>query len=127
TRPSGRTSPCTAHRHGLHQAWGSRTGPPQRGQVGAVLITPDSSAPAAGRQVPGPAVGRISSIHSITSVPRRLHTEPVTTRRVPCVGAVIKDAAGRLLLVKRGHEPGAGLWTLPGGPIEPGGTGPPAV
>jgi 8-oxo-dGTP diphosphatase len=36
------------------------------------------------------------------------------------VGAVIKDAAGRLLLVRRGHEPGAGLWSLPGGRIEPG-------
>jgi 8-oxo-dGTP diphosphatase len=33
---------------------------------------------------------------------------------------VIKDAAGRLLLIKRGHDPGAGLWSLPGGRIEPG-------
>jgi 8-oxo-dGTP diphosphatase len=41
---------------------------------------------------------------------------------IPCVGAVIKDARGRLLLVKRGHEPGAGLWSLPGGRIEPGET-----
>jgi 8-oxo-dGTP diphosphatase len=38
------------------------------------------------------------------------------------VGAVIKDAAGRLLLIRRGHEPGAGLWSLPGGQIEPGET-----
>jgi ADP-ribose pyrophosphatase YjhB (NUDIX family) len=28
-----------------------------------------------------------------------------------------------LLLIKRGHEPGAGLWSLPGGRIEPGETG----
>jgi 8-oxo-dGTP diphosphatase len=41
---------------------------------------------------------------------------------VPCVGAVITDAAGRLLLIKRGHAPGAGLWSLPGGRIEPGET-----
>ena len=41
---------------------------------------------------------------------------------VPCVGAVIKDEQGRLLLIKRGHEPGAGLWSLPGGRIEPGET-----
>ena len=27
---------------------------------------------------------------------------------IPCVGAVIKDGQGRLLLIKRGHEPGAG-------------------
>jgi ADP-ribose pyrophosphatase YjhB (NUDIX family) len=38
------------------------------------------------------------------------------------VGAVIKDDQGRLLLIKRGHEPGAGLWSLPGGRIEPGET-----
>jgi 8-oxo-dGTP diphosphatase len=43
-------------------------------------------------------------------------------RRIPCVGAVIKDRDGRLLLIKRGHEPGAGLWSLPGGRIEPGET-----
>ncbi len=41
---------------------------------------------------------------------------------VPCVGAVVKDSRGRLLLIKRGHEPGAGLWSLPGGRIEPGET-----
>jgi 8-oxo-dGTP diphosphatase len=51
----------------------------------------------------------------------------VTARRIPCVGAVIKDEAGRLLLIKRGHEPGAGLWTLPGGRIEPGETDEQAV
>jgi 8-oxo-dGTP diphosphatase len=38
------------------------------------------------------------------------------------VGAVIKDQDGRLLLIKRGHEPGAGLWSLPGGRIEAGET-----
>jgi ADP-ribose pyrophosphatase YjhB (NUDIX family) len=42
--------------------------------------------------------------------------------RIPCVGAVIRDGAGRLLLIKRGHDPGAGLWSLPGGRIEPGET-----
>jgi ADP-ribose pyrophosphatase YjhB (NUDIX family) len=41
-------------------------------------------------------------------------------RPVPCVGAIIKDGEGRLLLIKRGHEPGAGLWSLPGGRIEAG-------
>src|SRR5260370_40255876 len=41
---------------------------------------------------------------------------------IPCVGAVIKDDQGRLLLIKRGHEPGAGLWSIPGGRIEPGET-----
>jgi 8-oxo-dGTP diphosphatase len=58
---------------------------------------------------------------------RRRHTERVATRRIPCVGAVIKDPQGRLLLIKRGHEPGAGLWSLPGGRIEPGETDEQAV
>ena len=30
------------------------------------------------------------------------------------------DGEGRLLMIKRGHEPGAGLWSIPGGRIEPG-------
>jgi 8-oxo-dGTP diphosphatase len=46
---------------------------------------------------------------------------------VPCVGAIIKDEAGRLLLVKRGHEPEAGRWSLPGGRVEPGETDEQAV
>lgn len=46
-------------------------------------------------------------------------TAPTGTR-VRCVGAVIRDAAGRLLLVRRAHSPGAGQWSLPGGRVEPG-------
>jgi ADP-ribose pyrophosphatase YjhB (NUDIX family) len=38
--------------------------------------------------------------------------------RVNCVGAIIGDASGRLLLIKRGHPPGAGLWSIPGGRVE---------
>jgi ADP-ribose pyrophosphatase YjhB (NUDIX family) len=40
--------------------------------------------------------------------------------RIDCVGAIITDATGRLLLIKRGHEPEAGRWSLPGGRVEPG-------
>ena len=47
--------------------------------------------------------------------------------RVPCVGAVVRDAAGRLLLVQRANEPGRGLWSVPGGRVEPGETMPEAV
>jgi 8-oxo-dGTP diphosphatase len=46
---------------------------------------------------------------------------------VPCVGAVVHDAAGRLLLIQRGHAPHAGLWSLPGGRVEPGETAEEAV
>ena len=41
---------------------------------------------------------------------------------IPCVGAVVFDAQGRLLMIQRGHDPGAGLWSIPGGRIEPGET-----
>ena len=46
----------------------------------------------------------------------------VNGTRIPCVGAVVRDGAGRLLLIKRGHDPEAGKWSLPGGRIEPGET-----
>jgi 8-oxo-dGTP diphosphatase len=49
------------------------------------------------------------------------------TDAIPCVGAIIKDQAGRLLLIKRGHQPGAGLWSVPGGRVEPGETDEQAV
>jgi 8-oxo-dGTP diphosphatase len=51
----------------------------------------------------------------------------MTGRRIPCVGAIINDRRGRLLLIKRGHEPDAGLWSLPGGRVEPGETDEQAV
>jgi 8-oxo-dGTP diphosphatase len=44
----------------------------------------------------------------------------VSGRRIECVGAVVADPDGRLLLVLRGREPGAGLWSIPGGKVEPG-------
>ncbi|MGW5054192.1 NUDIX hydrolase [Actinokineospora sp. NPDC004072] len=39
---------------------------------------------------------------------------------IRCVGAVVHDAAGRLLLIRRARPPGAGLWSLPGGKVDPG-------
>ncbi|WP_299952228.1 NUDIX domain-containing protein [uncultured Modestobacter sp.] len=39
---------------------------------------------------------------------------------VPCVGAVVHDGRGRLLLVRRAHAPSAGTWSVPGGRVEPG-------
>ncbi|MFD1047221.1 NUDIX domain-containing protein [Kibdelosporangium lantanae] len=46
--------------------------------------------------------------------------EPGGIRVIRCVGGVIHDTQGRLLLVRRAHEPGKGLWSLPGGRVEPG-------
>lgn len=39
---------------------------------------------------------------------------------MPCVGAVVLDTSGRLLVVRRKHEPAAGRWSLPGGRVESG-------
>jgi ADP-ribose pyrophosphatase YjhB (NUDIX family) len=39
---------------------------------------------------------------------------------VLAAGAVVRDTAGRLLLVQRGHDPGRGLWSIPGGRVEAG-------
>jgi 8-oxo-dGTP diphosphatase len=39
---------------------------------------------------------------------------------VRCVGGVAVDPDGRLLLVRRANEPGRGLWSVPGGRVEPG-------
>jgi 8-oxo-dGTP diphosphatase len=45
----------------------------------------------------------------------------VTERpRIRCVGAIITRSGGQLLLIQRGNEPGRGLWSLPGGRVDPG-------
>jgi 8-oxo-dGTP diphosphatase len=51
----------------------------------------------------------------------------VSVSVIPCVGAVVTDEQGRLLMIQRGHDPGAGLWSIPGGRIEPGETDPQAL
>ncbi|MFC4905793.1 NUDIX hydrolase [Actinomadura gamaensis] len=40
--------------------------------------------------------------------------------RVLCVGAIVRDERGRLLMIRRGRPPGEGLWSIPGGRVEPG-------
>ena len=41
---------------------------------------------------------------------------------VPCVGGIVFDGAGRLLLIQRGTPPARGRWSVPGGRVEPGET-----
>lgn len=43
-------------------------------------------------------------------------------REVPCVGAIVIDDVGRLLLIRRGNPPAQGQWSLPGGRVEVGET-----
>jgi 8-oxo-dGTP diphosphatase len=47
--------------------------------------------------------------------------------RVDCVGALVYDEQHRLLVVRRVNEPGRGLWSIPGGRVEPGEDDPAAV
>lgn len=42
--------------------------------------------------------------------------------RIRCVGAVLLDDAGRLLLIRRAHAPGRRQWSVPGGRVEAGET-----
>jgi mutator protein MutT len=39
---------------------------------------------------------------------------------IPCVGAVVIDDDGRILLVRRANPPAQGMWSIPGGRVEPG-------
>ena len=39
---------------------------------------------------------------------------------IRCVGGITFDSHGRILLIRRLNEPGSGLWSLPGGRVEPG-------
>lgn len=41
---------------------------------------------------------------------------------IPCVGGIVRDARGRVLLIRRAHPPGEGLWSVPGGRVERGET-----
>lgn len=39
---------------------------------------------------------------------------------IACVGAIVLDDARRILLIKRGQAPALGMWSIPGGRVEPG-------
>ncbi|MGC0420613.1 NUDIX hydrolase [Embleya sp. AB8] len=43
-------------------------------------------------------------------------------RLIPCVGAIVLDSEGRVLVVQRAKMPGEGQWSLPGGRVEAGET-----
>lgn len=38
---------------------------------------------------------------------------------MPCVAGVVHDDDGRLLLIRRASPPEAGVWTVPGGRVQP--------
>jgi 8-oxo-dGTP diphosphatase len=49
-------------------------------------------------------------------------TDAAAVRPEVAVGGIAFDERGRVLLVQRGRPPAAGLWTVPGGRVEPGET-----
>lgn len=51
----------------------------------------------------------------------------VSDNTVRCVGGIVHDELGRILLIQRANEPGRGLWSVPGGRVEPGETDEAAV
>lgn len=73
--------------------------------------------PGQGPDGPCPVDGRPRSASCHTA---HMTGSPGSTPRIPCVGALAYDAAGRLLLVQRGREPARGSWSIPGGKVEPG-------
>jgi 8-oxo-dGTP diphosphatase len=58
----------------------------------------------------------------LSGIGGKTDNDGVSDSVISCVGAVVTDGQGRLLMIKRGREPGAGLWSIPGGRIEPGET-----
>ncbi len=67
------------------------------------------------------SVGRpVAGAEPVASAPTSERHYP--TRPVVGVGAVILLESGQVVLVRRGHEPLAGQWTLPGGMLELGET-----
>jgi 8-oxo-dGTP diphosphatase len=53
--------------------------------------------------------------------------EGLTSTTIRCVGGIVFDPYGRLLLIRRLNNPGSGQWSLPGGRVEPGETDKEAV
>jgi ADP-ribose pyrophosphatase YjhB (NUDIX family) len=62
----------------------------------------------------------LASASGVAAARRSLADVSDIVPEVPCVGAVVHDERGRLLLIRRGHAPSAGLWSVPGGRVEPG-------
>ncbi|HET6291127.1 MAG TPA: NUDIX domain-containing protein [Amycolatopsis sp.] len=46
----------------------------------------------------------------------------VSHSTVRCVGGIVHDDLGRILLIRRANDPGRGLWSVPGGRVKPGET-----
>ena len=88
----------------LHDVPVPLTGPEHLGQPGWSLM--------------GPRSWLARTCVNIRSGPG--YARPMKGTRVACVGAIVRDDRGRLLLVRRGTAPGKGRWSIPGGRVEAG-------
>ncbi|MGI9196882.1 MAG: DUF2332 family protein [Candidatus Nanopelagicales bacterium] len=73
------------------------------------------------RMTSWPGMGEVPAGVSVTRATTPPSGLPVSWS-VPCVGAIVHDARGRLLLIQRGREPAKGTWSLPGGRVHAGET-----
>lgn len=64
----------------------------------------------------------VTRVPTLASVLPSLLMAGAPEQRIRCVGAVVLDDAGRLLLIRRANEPGRGRWSVPGGRVEAGET-----
>jgi 8-oxo-dGTP diphosphatase len=55
------------------------------------------------------------------AAPRPADPRPAASRQA-CAGGIVFDPAQRLLVIRRGQPPSAGLWSVPGGRCRPGET-----
>ncbi len=70
----------------------------------------------------GLAMRPVTRVPTLASVLPSLLMAGAPEQRIRCVGAVVLDDAGRLLLIRRANEPGRGRWSVPGGRVEAGET-----
>src|SRR5690349_16445083 len=77
-----------------------------------------------------PTAGRVRMAHLVVvdtavhpgfrgAAPRPRAGGSMSVRQL-CAGGIVHDAAGRVLLIRRGQEPSAGKWSIPGGRCLPG-------
>lgn len=66
-----------------------------------------------------PGLGEVPAGVTVTRATTTPSGLPVSWA-IPCVGAIVHDDRGRLLLIQRGREPAKGRWSVPGGRVHPG-------
>lgn len=66
-----------------------------------------------------PGLGEVPAGMTVTRATATPSGLPISWT-VPCVGAVVHDDRGRLLVIQRGKEPAKGLWSVPGGRVHAG-------